>query len=289
MNLYTFVTDPPEDFDDPVLVVALEGWIDAGLGAGTALGHLLSTVPTELLVRFDADELIDHRARRPTLRIVDGVNSGLSWPNIELRTGRDRTGRPILVLCGPEPDIRWHAFTDAVVGLTRQFGVRLVCGLGAFPAPVPHTRPVRLAATATNRRLAELIGFVAGPIDVPSGIGGALEEGFAAADIEAVGLWARVPHYVAAMPYPAASAELLDTLASVGGIELDVRELHAAAALTTARIDELIAHSEEHAAMVHQLETSVDETEGQPPIDPTRLPSGDELAAELERFLRGES
>ena len=85
-------------------------------------------------------------------------------------------------------------------------------GLGAFPAPVPHTRPVRLASTATTQELAAQVGFVPGTIDVPAGIHAALERGFADAGIPAVGLWARVPHYVAAMPYPAASAALLDGL-----------------------------------------------------------------------------
>jgi len=287
VSLFERVAPTPQDFDDPVLVAQMDGWIDAGGGGATALAHLLSVIPTEPLVRFDNDTLVDYRARRPTMRIADGVNVGLNWPEIELRAGHDRTGRAVLVLHGPEPDFHWHTFTDAVLDLARELGVSILCGLGAFPAPVPHTRPVRLAATAGNRRLADLVGFVSGTIEVPTGIGGALESHFHAAGIDAVGLWARVPHYVAAMPYPAAAAALLETLVEVTGLEIDVRDLHAAAALTDARIDELIANSEEHAALVQQLETTVDTTEAAP-IDPTTLPSGDELAAELERFLRGE-
>lgn len=287
MSLYELV-DQPTDIESPVLVVCLEGWIDAGLGGSAAVSHLLEVLPTQVLARFDADALIDHRARRPTLRIEDGLNVGLTWPEIELRVGQDRTGMAVLVLTGPEPDMRWHGFTDAVVELSRRFGVRLACGLGAFPAPVPHTRPVRLAATATTRGLAEQVGFVPGVIEVPAGIGAALEQGFAAAGIAAVGLWARVPHYVSAMPYPGAAAALLDALAELAGIEIDARELHAAAAVAGARIDELIANSDEHTAMVRQLEATHDETESGPPLDPADLPSGDELAAELERFLRGE-
>ena len=287
MSLYELASVPPE-LDAPVLVVAMEGWIDAGVAGATAASHLLATVPTEALVRFDADALVDYRARRPTLRVEDGLNAGLTWSEPELRVGQDRIGNWVLVLTGAEPDMRWHAFTDAVVELSRRLGVRLACGLGAFPAPVPHTRPVRLASTATQRHLAEMVGFVPGTIDVPAGIGAALEAGFAAADIEAVGLWARVPHYVSAMPYPAAAAALLDGLAALAGIELDTRELHAAAALASARIDELIANSDEHTALVRQLESAADMGETGSPLDPTDLPSGDEIAAELERFLRGE-
>lgn len=287
MSLYELRT-PPADLHASILVVGLEGWIDAGLGGSVATGHLLTTVPTELLARFDNDALVDHRARRPTLRIEDGVNRGLTWPEIELRVGQDRTGAWLLVLSGPEPDMHWHGFTTAIAELAHQLGVRLACGLGAFPSPVPHTRSVRLVATATSQALADRVGFMPGVIEVPAGIGAALEEAFATAGIDAVGLWARVPHYVSAMPYPAASAALLDGLADLAGLDLDARELHAAAVLTTTRIDELIANSEDHAAMVHQLETSHDTTELGPALDPTRLPSGDEIAAELERFLRGE-
>jgi predicted ATP-grasp superfamily ATP-dependent carboligase len=287
VSLYELVAEPA-DIEAPVLVVGLDGWIDAGLGGSAAMAHLLGAVPTEPLARFDADALVDHRARRPTLRIENGMNMGLTWPETELRAGQDRTGKSVLMLTGPEPDMQWHAFTDAVVDLSQQFGVRLVCGLGAFPAPVPHTRPVKLAATATTRELAEQVGFVPGIIEVPAGIGAALEEAFAKAGIPTVGLWARVPHYVSGMPYPAASAALLDGLSLLAGIEVDSRELHTAAALTGERIDELIANSDEHTAMVRQMETSHDLTEEGPPLDPAHLPSGDELAAELERFLRGE-
>ena len=106
--------------------------------------------------------------------------------------------------------------------------------------------------------------------------------------LPAIGLWARVPHYTAGMPYPAASAALLDGLARVSGLEIDARDLHAAAVVTSQRIDELIAGNAEHAEMVRQLEAQTDEQTAAAPIDAGNLPSGDELAAELERFLRGQ-
>jgi proteasome assembly chaperone (PAC2) family protein len=274
--------------DRPVLVVAMEGWIDAGAGGATALGHLLASMPTEVLASFDADELVDYRSRRPVLRISDGVDVGLTWREPELRHGRDPEGKDVLLLVGPEPDFRWRAFTSAVVELAQELGVRLVVGLGAFPAPVPHTRPVRLAATATDGALASQVGFVSGTIDVPAGVQAALELAFGAAGVPAVGLWARVPHYVSAMTYPPAAAALVDGLASVAELSLDAAPLHAAADATRRQVDELIAKSGEHEAMVHQLESSLDEVEGNP-LAPGQMPSGDEIAAELERFLRGES
>jgi predicted ATP-grasp superfamily ATP-dependent carboligase len=180
----------------------------------------------------------------------------------------------------------WHAFVRAVVGLAGQLGVRLVVGLGAFAAPVPHTRPVSLMAIATTAELAAQVGVVSGDAEMPAGIQTALQEGFAVAGVPAIGVWARVPHYLAAIPYPAASAALVDALTTVSGLELDAAELHAAADSMLGQIDEIIANSAEYPALVRQLEAAVDgETTA---FDFSDLPSGDELAAELERFLRGE-
>jgi proteasome assembly chaperone (PAC2) family protein len=278
--LYELLSEPQAD--SPVLVLAMDGWIDAGLGAATALAALLEQVHTEVVASFDADELVDHRARRPVVRIRDGMNTGLTWPEIQLRHGVDREGHDVLVLAGPEPDMRWHRFTADVVGLAQRFGTRLVVALGAFPGPAAHTRPVRLASTATTEDLAAKVGFLPGALDVPAGIHAALEAAFAAAGIPAVGLWARVPHYVSGMPYPAASACLLDGLRDIAGVAVRSDDLQGAAAMATTRIDALIANSDEHRAMVAQLEQQEDEAGWQMggPI-----PTGDEIAAELQRYL----
>lgn len=272
----------------PVLIVAMDGWIDAGLGAGAALAALMAQVDTDVVAQFDGDALIDQRARRPVLHIENGVNEGLAWPEIQLRVGHDAAGNGVVLLIGPEPDFKWRAFTAAVVQLAQELGVRMMLGLGAFPAPVPHTRPTRLAATASSRELAMRVGFIPSSIDVPAGIEAALEVAFREAGIPAVGLWARVPHYAAAMPYPAAAAALLDGLVSVAGLSLHAGDLIAAADHAKTQIDQLIANSDEHTAMVTQLEAQVDATEGGGDMDVSTLPSGDEIAAELERFLRGQ-
>ena len=270
----------------PILVVVMEGWIDAGVGSATAAAHLIASMPNEVVATFDADELVDYRARRPTLRIVNGVDTELRWPEIRLLAATNRTGRSVLVLTGPEPDMRWHRFIQEVVSLASRMEVEMVLGLGAFPAPVPHTRPVRLVATSTDGDLAAQVGFLPAGIDVPSGVQGALEVAFGEAGIPAVGLWARVPHYAAAMPYPAASAALVGGLAQLTDIEVDVSSLQAAAAATHRQIDQLLAGSEEHAALVQQLEAQYDKEEGAAATNFGEIPSGDEIAAELEKFLR---
>jgi predicted ATP-grasp superfamily ATP-dependent carboligase len=272
----------------PVLVVCMEGWIDAGLAAGNALSHLIGSMPNELVATFDSDELIDYRARRPTLRIVNGVDTDLRWAEIRLHLATNRTGRSVMILNGPEPDMRWHQFIAEVVAISSRLGIEMVVGLGAFPAPVPHTRAVRLVGTSTDSDMATKVGYLPASIDVPSGVQGALEMAFGQAGIPAVGLWARVPHYVSAMPYPAASASLLDGLARMTGIEVDTSVLHSAASATNNQIEQLIAGSDEHAALVRQLEAQHDSEQAQAQADFGELPSGDELAAELERFLRGE-
>jgi predicted ATP-grasp superfamily ATP-dependent carboligase len=228
--------------------------------------------------------LIDRRARRPVVRITEGVHQGLTWPAIQLRAGTDLQGADVLFLVGPEPDFRWGAFTADVIELSRSLDVRMAVGLGAFPAPVPHTRPIKLAATASSHELAVQVGFVSGTIEVPAGIQAALEQAHAEAGIPSIGLWARVPHYAAAMPFPAASAALVDALALVSGLSFSSDDLTSAGAITNQRVDQLISASDEHREMVRQLEEQIDAAEPQPDLGP--LPSGDELAAELERFLK---
>lgn len=283
-QLYHRVGHP--SLTDPVLVVALEGWVDAGYGAAGATAHLLGVTETSVVATFDVDVLVDHRSRRPVLHLVEGVNKGLTWPSIELRLGHDLDGRDVLVLTGTEPDIRWRAFTREVVDLARSLGVVLTVGMGAYPAPVPHTRPVRLATTATDPELAEQGGDVHTTLDVPSGIGAAIEERCAELGQPAIGLWAQVPHYAAGMPYPEASATLLEGLARVAGLRLDVAELQDAARLHRDRLDDLVATNIEHTRMVHTLEAAYDaERSGEGTIGFTPA-AGEELAAEVERFLR---
>jgi proteasome assembly chaperone (PAC2) family protein len=283
MSLYELIERP--SLDRPTLVLGLDGWIDAGLGAAQALAAIIEQSQMETVATFDTDVLLDHRARRPTMHLVDGVNTGLTWPVIELRAGVDNRGTEALFLVGAEPDHNWRAFSKAVVDLALEFDTSMVVGLGAYPAPVPHTRPSRVVSTATNRQLAELVGFIHGHIDVPSGVHAAIERRCADVGLPAVGLWAQVPHYAATMPYPEAASLLLRALDSVANLRFDHSSLDADARQASQRLDELVANSDEHTEMVRQLEHHVDalEVEGQ------LLASGDELAAELERFLRDQS
>ncbi|MDQ6616518.1 MAG: PAC2 family protein [Actinomycetota bacterium] len=278
----------PDQLRRPVLILCMEGWIDAGLGGAGALSTLLHGMTTEVFATFDSDALIDQRARRPVLNVVNGLNTSLRWPEITLRVG-DSGDRSAIILSGPEPDMRWKQFTREVVSVSSRLGIEIVIGLGAFPAPAPHTRPIRLVSTASTQELADLVGYLPASIEVPAGIHASLELAFAQAGLPAVGIWARVPHYAATMPYPTASEALLDKLSQLTGIEVDTSSLHAASVKTLADLNDLISSSHEHAAMVRQLEVQHDdESHTDSGFDLTNLPSADELAAELERYLRGE-
>lgn len=273
----------------PALVLGLEGWVDAGYAAATAVNALLESTAHEVVATFDGDALIDQRSRRPILRVSNGVHAGLTWPELRLLAATDTGGRSLLILAGPEPDLRWHEWSDEVVALGLRLGVEMVVGLGAFPAPAPHTRPVRLAATASTEELAGRVGFLPATMEVPAGAQAVLEVAFGEAGVPSIGVWARVPHYAAGTPYPEASAVLLDKLADLTGISIDTEALREAGRKARDQIQALIEASPEHSAMVRQLEQQQDNELGLSATEFTHLPTGDEIAAELERFLRGES
>jgi proteasome assembly chaperone (PAC2) family protein len=293
MSLYEIVERP--ELDNPVLVVAMEGWIDAGMAAAGTLRHLLGSADAVTVATFDADDLLDHRARRPTMALVDGRTTGLDWPTIELRASVDAEGHDVLFLVGAEPDHRWRAFSAAVVDLALEFGVRLVVDLGAYPAPVAHTRPVQVVSTATTSELAEAVGYIPGAIDVPAGVAAAIERRCAEVGLPAVGLWAQVPHYAAAIPQPAATLAHLDALQRVAGLVFATGDLASQAVTTAEHITALVAGNTDHEAMVRELERRFDaeaagEGTGLLGADLGEIGElGDDLVAEVEQFLRGEN
>jgi len=285
MALYELIERP--ELDEPMLVLALEGWIDAGLAAASAAELLCDQLDTVTVARFSTDDLLDYRARRPVAHLTDGVLRGLTWPEIELRAATDGAGNEMMLLVGAEPDRLWQQFTDEVVALALDFGARMCVGLGAYPFAAPHTRSPRVACTASTPSLAEGT-FLRASLDFPGGIQAAIEQGCDERGIPAVGLWAQIPHYVPAnMPFPAGSVALVEGLSQLGNLSLPLGDLSARAEATRNRLDELIAQNPEHVEMLHQLEAAWERSE---PREPTMglsdLPSGDELVAELEEYLR---
>ncbi len=124
---------------EPVLVVMLSGWIDASGAAAAAMSVLESECSARTIATFDRDTFIDYRARRPVMEIREGRNSRLVWPDIELKVGRDRSGRDVLLLTGHEPDMAWSRFAQSAADLAVEFGVVKAIGIGAYPLAVPRT------------------------------------------------------------------------------------------------------------------------------------------------------
>lgn len=265
----------PGDLIAPVLVGAFDGWVDAGSAATVALAQLTEDAPT--VATFDADALFDYRARRPVLQIVDGRLTELTWPALALR--RVTVGdRDVLVLAGPEPDDRWQAFSTAVLELAHRLGVSEWISLGAIPAAVPHTRPVPILGTTSEpgRLRADVRAGPAGLLKVPAAAISVLEMAMAEGGIPAVGYFAQVPHYVSG-PFPAASVELLSALGRHLGVILPSGDLVEEARQLRTRLDTATALEETTRTYVERLEAMADEE---------RMPSGDDLMTEIEKFLR---
>jgi proteasome assembly chaperone (PAC2) family protein len=255
------------------------------------MGALETECGARPLVAFDGDVFIDYRARRPLLELRDGVNTGLVWLTPQLQVGRDPHRHDVLLLSGPEPDMAWHQFTTAIGDLAGELGVAQMVALGAYPFAAPHTRPPILAATSASPEVLAELPFRLSSVDVPAGMSAALELALHERGIPSLGIWAQVPHYVVSMAYPAASVALLEGLATATGITIAADELRGEAVAHRQRLDQLIAANDEHQGMVEQFERMYDAAEQAAPADTTpegglEMRSGDELAAEVERFLR---
>ncbi len=283
------VEDPT--LHEPVLVVMLDGWIDAGGSAAAAMQALTQACESTPILTFDDDTYVDFRARRPTMLLRDGLNTDLRWSTIEMRAGRTPGGRDVLLLLGPEPDMAWRRFGRAVAMLAVEFGVTQMVALGAYPFAAPHTRPARLSVSSPSIDVLASVDFARSSVDVPAGMAGVLEHAMHAQRIPSLGIWAQVPHYVAAMEYPAASVALLDGLDEATGISIEALGLREEAREHRIRLDRMVADKPEHEAMVRQLEELHDlaiEQESDPETGSVdlELRSGDELAAEIQEFFR---
>ncbi len=275
------------DLGRPVLVQALDGFVDAGAARRLAVEHLLAAGEPRVVATFDVDQLHDYRARRPPMLFVEDHWESYDAPALTVHALTDAAGTPYLLLAGPEPDVQWERFAAAVRLLVAALGVRLTVGLNAIPMAVPHSRPVGVIAHASRRDL--IAGFEPwiASVQVPGAMGNLLEYRLGQAGHDAVGFAVHVPHYVAQAAYPAAAEVLVQSVARVGGLSLPTGALAAAAAETRRLIDEQVAESDDVAAVVRALEEQYDSfVAGRGLLaDTGSLPTGDELGAELERFL----
>ena len=285
------VDDVPEldgRADGPVLVTALDGFLDAGNAAGLAVAHLTSEGAGRVVASFEVDEFYDYRARRPPLTFTEDHYTDYDAPRLVVRLMEDRLGSPYLLMTGPEPDIRWEAFAKAVRVVVEHFDVRLVVALGSVPMAVPHTRPVQLTNHATAHRLLVQENVWKGEIRVPASAVSLVELRLGEWGHDAMGFVAHIPHYVAQFDYPQASAALLDGLEDVTGLQWDQTALKDAGEARQVEIATQIADSDDVREVVSGLEQQYDTFHTQSAnllAEDEPLPSGEEIGAQFEQFL----
>jgi hypothetical protein len=263
------------ELDDPLMIVAFDAWVDAGSAATTAATLLAEgAVP---VAGIEADGLYDYRARRPTLHIDDGRLSSLDWPRLQVMRRRFPR-RDVLLLSGPEPDYRWQELARELVMLAQDLEVSEWMTLGSIPAAVPHTRPVSILGIASADGLLKG-GIEAGPIgsmQVPAAAVSVIDMAVAEAGIPTYGYFAQVPHYISG-DYPAAAVALIRAAERHVGESITTAVLELQARSMAAKLDLAASTDDATQSYVDRLEAMSDEA---------RLPSGDELIGEIERFLR---
>jgi predicted ATP-grasp superfamily ATP-dependent carboligase len=273
-----------------VLVHDLAGDFDAAHAGSLAGAHLLAGLSSEVIARFDADSLVDYRAHRPRMTFNSDRYESFAAPEIALYALEDDAGEPFLLLHGAEPDYAWERFVAAVAQLVERLGVTSVVALQAIPMPVPHTRPVTVTAHATRRQLIDAYPVYWGEMRIPGSISALLELRLGEAGVDALGVAAHVPHYLAQATYPAASLTLIEHLEQITGLHLPTETLREAAEVHRTEIDEQIGRSTENTAVVTALEQQYDSftaaREGTDLLSATgEVPSAEEIGAEFERFL----
>ena len=296
--MYELLSDEIEA-DSPVLLHSLTGFLDAGQAGRLAVSHVLEALEHRVVATFDLDDLFDYRARRPRMTFLSDHFASVDLPTLEMVEVRDTAGVPFLLLHGSEPDHAWQRLTEAVRSLVDHFGVRLTIGMHAIPWPVPHTRPVEVTAHATDAALVSGHTPWVGSLDVPGHLAGIIELHLGDTGHQAMGYAAHVPHYLVSAEYPSASVTLLNHAGQAGGLSLPTGELSDAADQALHEISAQIAQNPENVGAVEALEAQYDAVaasrqldgaieegdEEDRPLTASDLQSGDELAAQVERFL----
>jgi hypothetical protein len=267
------------DLRDPLVVAAFEGWNDAGSAASAAVDHLAETCDAELAFALDPDDFYDFQVNRPQVELAEDGERTLLWPTTELQIGRLSSGRDLLLVRGPEPNMRWRQFAALLSSALSSANVTRVHLLGALLADIPHTRPIPVSTSSSTVELGDQLGLLPSTYEGPTGIVGVLSDALGTIGVSCLSLWAAVPAYVAHPPCPKATYALLSQLERLIDEPLDFGDLPDLAKAWERGVNELAEEDSEVAEYVSNLEASQDATE---------LPeaSGDAIAAEFERYLR---
>ena len=269
---------------NPVMLVALRGLFDIGGVATSALDWMLKERDALVIADIDPDPFFDFTQERPEQFIDEDGEKQIRWPENEFMIIRYPEGaRDMIVLNGIEPHVSWNTFTQCVVSVAQGLGCNLVVSLGAAAEQVPHTRVPLVVGSTTNEDLAMRIGLSRPQYQGPTGVAGVMLDALDRAGIPSVSLRVGVPHYLMHAQHPKSAAALLQHLQHVLGIPTDHTNLVDEMSRWQELHDAAVEGDPEASAYVKMLERRHDQL-----IEKT-LASGDDLAAELEEFLRGQS
>ncbi|OLR93612.1 proteasome assembly chaperone family protein [Actinokineospora bangkokensis] len=275
------------DLDGVVLLHHFDGFMDAGSAGAVVVAHLLETLEHRVVARFDVDDLLDYRARRPPMTFETDRWTAYAAPELVVHLLHDSLGTPFLLLTGPEPDRGWERVIRAVRSLVERWGVRLAVGMHGIPMGVPHTRDLTVISHATRQELVTGTSPFS-RVQVPGHLSALLEYRLGEAGHDALGYTAFVPHYLAQTTYPTAAVKLAEALMAGTGLVFGLEAMQESATRVEAEIARQVSESEDVAQLVQALEQQYDAYASSPGnllTDGERVPSADELAAEFERFL----
>lgn len=265
---------------ETVLLAAFEGWNDAGAAATQAVAYLAEVWDAEQVDELDPEEYHDFQVNRPVVGPGPDGTRQITWPTTAVSlASAPHTGRPVVMVHGIEPSMRWRRYCTELLDIAAGLHVRWVVTLGALLADVPHTRPIPVTVSTEDSDLAQRLDLEPSTYEGPTGIVGVLQHEAAARGLKTVSLWAAVPHYVAHPPSPKASLALLHHIEQLLGEPIPLGELPDDAAAWQAGVDELAEEDSEIRDYVRQLEQAKDSAD---------LPeaSGEAIAREFERYLR---
>jgi proteasome assembly chaperone (PAC2) family protein len=278
----------------PILVMAFEGWNDAGEAATTAARLLVSHRDGQKFATVDPEEFFVFTDTRPHVRTTRRGRRRIDWPSNEFYACLDpETGpaaRDLVVLLGTEPDLRWRHFSNLVFDVAERCGVELIVGLGALNADVPHTKPVRVSGSTANadrHTLTRHLGMRPSKYEGPTGILSILSQRFSDADLPVLSLWGWAPHYITATPNPVVASRILREVGRVLEIDVDTQMIDEAAQRFDEQVREAVSKDPEAMAYVRDLEREAhDEDDEDERPDSSPLPSGPAMVDALEEFLR---
>lgn len=265
---------------NPIAICAFNGWNDAGEAATGVLTHLMNHRSAQLIAEMNSEDYYDYQQIRPTILVDKSQVRRINWPNTNIYSlTNEKAAQDLILVIGPEPSFKWQTYTDQLIDLFEDLEIELVITLGSLLADAPHTRPISVTGSSASREISERFGFQPSRYEGPTGIVGVIQNRAQIRDIDSLSLWAALPHYAASAPSPKATLALIEELSELIGLELPIGDLSEAATAWEIAVSQLAEEDAEISEYVKQLEADKDDTD----LEET---TGDELAKELERYLR---